>query len=118
MVERTLAWLVADNHRRGEVPGSGEKSTRTLIAHRRHQPQAIGQSRARSRRRMDPRDVGDQRTTDEAGSSPATKPEPLSLPPSPVWNSWKDYPELGECRLFNSLLAGYKQRLLTALQNV
>ena len=40
-----------------QVPRSGEKPTRSLVAHRRHQPPAPGQPRAGPRRRVDPRDV-------------------------------------------------------------
>ena len=42
----------------GQVPRRGEEPARSLVAHRRHQPQTVGQPRTGARRRVDPWDVG------------------------------------------------------------
>ncbi len=56
MVERAIAWLVTDAHRRGALPWGREEPTRALTSHSRHQPQAPGQPRVIPQGKLDARD--------------------------------------------------------------
>ena len=46
MVERSIAWLVADAHRTGPLPRGREEPARALGAHRGHQPPTPDQPRS------------------------------------------------------------------------
>ena len=79
MVERAIAWFVADTHRRVRFPRSREEPTRALASHRRHQPQTPDQPRPGSRRSLDAQAhliQGAQAQVSNRGTSPMGSAQP------------------------------------------
>ena len=103
MVERSIAWLVADNHRRVRFRGVERNQLGLSLRIAAINLRRLVNLGLEPRRRVDPRDVGVGGTFVRPirPKNPVSEADPVLHPPPALVADGTRAPELGECRLFN-----------------